>query len=462
MSIDTIQSEEWKNFNLIQKNMPDLDNQIVKNAQKRIEKIRKRKIEITILSAEEKPLPNKEVKIIQKSHHFLFGDQLWNLDRFSRFNQWNTDKAFYFRKRFKEIFNAANALCYWTEAPRNDGPKIEDFQGRNITNHFENCVSWAKSEGLTVKGHPLFWSIDKCVPSWLMKYDYKTKLKFAEVRVRNLVARFSRQINIWDAVNEALWEPVFKNLSQRCWPHIEKISDIADMISEVLKWCKEENPDAKFLINDYGLEQDPSSGPPIAKDGTKVTTALQRKRYIKLIEELKKRGTKPDAIGLQSHTGKGWISPYIQNATFDELSKSKIPLHVTEFWAHTDHLKETDQEKIDNMQAEYVKKILTVAFGHPAVEAFFFWGFIDDSITWDNYSGHKLKPLFTEIKKLIHQEWNSSKNLIQTDKNGKITLSVFHGAYSLRLKEGKIENGYEFYVSPDKSFQTQKIKIYLR
>jgi len=461
MNKNIIHSEEWRNFDVTIKNNQFLDEQTIKNAKKRIEKIRKRKIEITLFSPEKKQLPNKEVKIIQKSHNFLFGDQLWKLDRFSRFNQWNTDRAFYFRERFKEIFNAANALCYWTEAPRNDGPKIEDFQGRNITEHFENCVNWANSQKLTVKGHPLFWSIDKCVPSWLEKYDYKTKLKFAEVRVRNLVARFSTQINIWDAVNEALWEPVFKNLSQRHWPHIEKISDIADMVSDVLTWCKEENPDATFLINDYGLEQDPESGAPRTKNGSRVTAEFQRKRFIKLIDELKKRGFKPDAIGLQSHSGKGWISPYIQNAVFDELSKAKIPLHVTEFWAHTDHIKDIDQEKVYEMQAEYVKKILTVAFGHPAVEAFFFWGFIDDATIWDNYSGHKLKPLFNEIKNLIHKEWNSSENLV-TDSNGKIISSVFHGAYSLRLKEGKLENGYEFYVVPDENSQIQKINIYLK
>ena len=47
---------------------------------------------------------------------------------------------------------------------------------------------------MQVKGHPLFWSIPKCVPDWVLKYDYATRMKFAEVRVRNLVAAQRGQI----------------------------------------------------------------------------------------------------------------------------------------------------------------------------------------------------------------------------------------------------------------------------
>lgn len=446
--------EEWKDFYVGSETWDaEKESAILQKSTENIEKLRKSQVEIQLFSEETgKPVPLCEVEIVQKSHSFLFGDQMWELDRFHRFGQWDDDKAFYYRERFKEVFNAANALCYWTEAPRNDGPKIEDIQGRNVTEHFAACVDWAISQGLTVKGHPLFWSIPKCVPSWLMRYDYQTRMKFAEVRVRNLVSRFKAQISIWDTVNEALWEPVFKNLDNRFWPHIEKTEDIADMIAEVLTWCNSENPDAIFLINDYGLEEDPISGPPLAKDGKPVSAAFQRQRYIEILKELSKRGTAPDAVGLQSHPGKGWVSLSRQYAVFDEIAQAGLPLHVTEFWAHTDHLDgKLPPELIAEKQAEYVKNILTISFGHPAVEAFFFWGFIDDAILWKSYSAHSLRPLFTVVRDLIHKEWNSSAKAV-SDSNGIITFKGFHGKYSLRAKKGLFSKGKTFSIEP-----TQKV-----
>lgn len=460
MKKKSINGEEWRNFDsFCDDYLSEKDYYILGEAQENIEEYRKSDLEITLFDENLRPIPNLEVEINQKSHEFLFGDQLWALDRFHRFNQWNTDRCFYHMELFKRIFNSANALCYWTEAPRNDGPKIEDIQGRNVTEHFEACVNWGLSQNLTVKGHPLFWSIDKCIPEWVKRYSYEKQMQFAELRVRNLVARFANQIKIWDAVNETLWEPVLKNLHKRHWPHIENIEDIADMVSEVLFWCKEENPDAKFLINDYGLEQDPISGAPVTKDGIRVSAEMQRKRYLELFMELKKRGYAPDAVGLQAHLGNGWISISSLKTTLEYLAAVGLPIHITEFWAH---IKTSQEQKLsDEMlekQAEYVKNILTLAFGHPSVEAFFFWGFINDAVIWDDYSGHKLKPVYDTVYDLIKKKWTTNC-ILTSDDNGVVKLRAFYGNYSLKFNNGNLKKGVEFSVRKSPHRKTQKIVL---
>ncbi len=458
----TPSGEEWRDFSVGVTGTPDpvAEAEALARARVGIERHRKDDLTLRLVGRDGRPLAGFPVDVVQTAHAFPFGDQLWELDRRHRLGQWETDRAFYWRERFAEVFNAANALCYWTEHPRNDGPKTEDVQGRNVTEHFAACVDWAAAQGLQVKGHPLFWSIPKCIPEWLKRYGLATQMTFAEVRVRSLVARFRGKIHRWDAVNEALWEATLTNLSRRHWPHLEDIGDIAEMVGEVLRWCKEEDPEGCFLVNDYGLEEDPAGGAPVARDGQVATAALQRQRYLALLAELKRRGLAPDAVGLQSHSGSGWVGLARQTAVFDELAEAGLPLHVTEFWAHTDHLEKQGmpREERERRQADYVCNLLSCAFGHPAVEAFFFWGFMDDAIAWDEFSGHRPQPLFMAVRDLIRREWQTLAHGT-TDGDGQFRFRGFHGDYALRFRDGNLPRGIAFTLAkrPPSAYPAESI-----
>jgi hypothetical protein len=52
-------------------------------------------------------------------------------------------------------------------------------------------------------------------------------MKFLDVRVRNLVARFRGRVTIWDATNELLWEPPLAEQGTHHWPHLATIANIA-------------------------------------------------------------------------------------------------------------------------------------------------------------------------------------------------------------------------------------------
>lgn len=406
---------------------------VVAQARANIERLRKREVTLRVVDRGGQALAGVKLRVMLKRHEFCFGDNLWELDRHYRFGEGDGDRAKYFKRRFADVLTAANALCYWTERPRNDGPKTEDLQGFPQVEGFHRCVDWAASEHLTVKGHPLFWSIPKCVPQWLDRYDYETRMKFAEVRVRGLIAGACGKVTIWDAVNEPMWEPAFKNLARRRWPHLEAIEDIADYVEPVLRWARDEDPDACYLINDYGMSggQDET---PVAADGTKVTSALQRRRLLKLLACLADRGVPPDAVGLQSHTG-GRIDHRVQRAVYDEIAAAGLPIHITEFGTDTRSLAQRgnlSEEQIEQLQADYEASYLTTAFGHPAVEAFFFWGFMHRAIRWGDHSSHELKPLYGRIGDLIHKQWSTQEDLV-TDAGGLVSFRGFFGQYAARF-----------------------------
>jgi endo-1,4-beta-xylanase len=427
----TIGGEEWRQMDA--GTLPTDDpssRRILADARRNIERYRQRDVTLRLTDHAGQPLPNVPVKITQTRSDFPFGDQLWELDRLFRFNQHETDRGRYYRQRFAELFNAANALCYWTERSRNDGPKMEDVQGVPQLSGFEYCARWAAGEGLIVKGHPLFWSIPKCIPEWVLRYDHATRMKFAEVRVRSLVASQRGRIRLWDAVNEPLWEAAFANIDQRHWPALEPAAAIADYVQPVLAWCRQEDPAATFLINDYGLEQDPPGGAPRARDGTPVTATLQRKRMIGLVAELRQRHCPPDGIGMQAHTG-GPMSPAQQWEVYDELAETKLPLHVTEFWPSGEEPADPSaRAEYHARVADYVADYLTAAFGHPAIDSFFGWGLLDHAVRWMEHSAHELRPLYHRLRQLLRETWMSRCELV-SDAAGVIRFRGFFGRYTL-------------------------------
>jgi len=380
-----------------------------------------------------KPRAGLPVEIIQQSSDFPVGDNLWSLDAHWRNGRWDGSLARAWRSRYEDIFNAANCLSYWTERPRNDGAKTEEHQGDWRLDGFAAMVDWVTSRGMLAKGHPLFWSIPKCVPDWVQRYDYDTQMKFAEVRVRNIVARFRGRVKIYDAVNEPMWEAAFKDLAKRDWPHMTPIQDIADYIEPVLRWCRAEDPDATFLVNDYGMcatDDRTLKG----SDGSDVTASSQRARYIQLFNELADRGTPADGVGLQGHTG--WVPHRLQYHVFDQMhTGTGLPVHITEFWARTHELRAKGtmpDHEIDLLHAEYVANTLTVAFGHPGVEAFFFWGLMGDAIDWKDNGGNDPKPAYDRVRQLLREEWRTAASAT-TDAQGCVTFDGFFGGYTARF-----------------------------
>lgn len=415
-----------------------------------IRKYRMRDMEIQLLDRAGKPLKNFPVEVILQNHAFLFGDCNPEMDSMFRRGDALAEKLDVYRKVFSSVLNAVNSTCYWSERPRNNMAKTEAYQGEYKLEGFANTVDWGNANGLTVKGHPLFWTVPKAVPEWLSNYDYPTQLKFLEVRLRSLVGRFRGKVKLWDAVNEMLWEPALKNLPKRDWPYVETLDNMAEYISFVIRICREEDPGALFLLNDYGLEKDHNAKPQLlandndpnaaneaglrAKDGTLVNARLQRKRYLELVKRLQDMGYPPSAIGMQGHSGA--VTPVEQMAFYDEMAQAGLPLHVTEFWAHPadfggdfQKLPKAEQElKI----AEYVKQFLTIAFAHPAIESFFFWGFMGMATEWHEGDApvYLEKPVLSTIKNLIKNEWHTSEKLTSNG-DGVVKFRGFYGDYRL-------------------------------
>jgi endo-1,4-beta-xylanase len=441
-------------------------------ARANIPKLRQRNATLTLLGREGRPLANHEVEIEQLSHQFQFGDNNWSMATYCRRGEAYADRLHYLRERFKGVLNALNTTVYWTERPRNDGTKTMDFQGDLRLDDFDESVNWALANGLVAKGHPLFWMVPKAIPDWAKTYDPETLMKFVEVRVRNLVARYRGRVSVWDAVNEMLWETAPANLSQRVWPYTETLENLTGYIGKVLRWAREEDPEAKLAINDYGISGNKRSGLTDQR-GNPVSAASQRQRYVELVQRLGDVGTAPDLLGLQGRPA--WVFPEDQVAVYDELAEAGVPLTVTEFWPGLDYLlqqanreaieseewrsieernveKAYSPEEAEALRDEFALNYLTVAFGHPAVDSFYFWGFMGAAVNFapGTTSSHELAPIYEKMRQLIWEEWRTSLKLV-TDDEGKLRFRGFCGGYSARLNPATGGPAYGHRFSLDKA-----------
>jgi hypothetical protein len=91
-----------------------------------------------------------------------------------------------------------------------------------------------------------------------------------------------------------------------------------------------------------------------------------------------------------------------------------------------------------------VANYLTCAFGHPSIEAFFFWGF--DGVKWGEHSSHDLKPVYRRVQDLLQKEWMTRLSA-RADREGVVRFRGFYGQYALRHEISRgVRHGVRFTV----------------
>jgi GH35 family endo-1,4-beta-xylanase len=409
---------------------------VIDASRARIDDVRRRDVTIRLVDRAGRPLAGRAVRAVQTESDFLWGFGGWGLMNQLRSGAMATDGPKRHARYMAELFNSVNLLHYWVEKVCTDAPVSEEFQGFSDYENLQASVDWALANGLTPKGHPLFWPVDKAIPDWVHKYDYKTKMKFLEVRIRTITSRFKGKIKLYDAINEMIWEPSFAKTAERHWPHMTPVDEMIAYIEPILRWAREEDPDARYLINDYGVHVGHMEEIPVpTNDGRYINRDYQARRYQELLLALVNAGAPPDAVGIQGFFG-GWGNHDKDIATLDLLgTDTGLPVHITEFQSGGKQAQDmiaagVPRDEVIEQIANYVENALITAFGHPSVEAFYFW------YDMEYLFNQKGRPTlwYTRLHDLIHRQWRTDEALT-TDAQGVVRFRGFCGDYSLRLPQ---------------------------
>ena len=191
------------------------------------------------------------------------------------------------------------------------GEVIHPEEDRYDWTEADRIVKFAEDNGLTITGHCLVWHSQ--APKWMFT-DKEGKPVSREVlidrmhkHIATVVGRYKGRIKGWDVVNETVED----NGEMRRSPYYNIIGP--DYIELAFKFAHEADPDAELYINDYSM----------SKPSKRETTC-------RIVRELKEKGIRVDAIGMQSHNGLDYPDLAEYEKSMDAFAACGVKIMMTE------------------------------------------------------------------------------------------------------------------------------------
>lgn len=374
------------------------------------------------------PLKNKEIKIKQKKHKFLFGCAEFSTVEYVN-GELSGEQSKYAEIRVNkllDIFNFVTLPFYWG--------RFEPAPGHPDTDRIKKTAQWLTEKGCTVKGHPLCWHTSTA--PWLIERNMPNDriLSLQLERIRREVYAFSGLIDIWDVINEVVIMPRFDKYDNGITRICKEYGRIG-LVKKVFSEAQKTNPNALLLINDFNLSES----------------------YEILIEGLLEAGVPIGGVGLQSHMHQGWWGEERTLEILDRFSRFGLPLHFTEInlvsgQIMPKHIVDLNDYKVDEWsttregeerQANEAAALYKILFEHPLVEAITYWSFTDGNwlkapagfLTRES----RVKPVYDKIHKLIKDEWWTKEHVYMTDDKGAVAVSGYKGDYTAEIDGGSFD-----------------------
>ena len=175
---------------------------------------------------------------------------------------------------------------------------IHPEENRYDFKHADEFVAFGEKNNLTITGHTLIWH-SQLAPWFCVDKDGKNvSPKVLKQRMKDhittVVKRYKGRIKGWDVVNEAFED----NGDYRKTKFYEILGE--EYIPLAFQYAHEADPKTELYYNDYSM-----------------SNPGRRAAVVRLVKELKKRGIRIDAVGMQGHIGMNYPS-------VDEFEKSML------------------------------------------------------------------------------------------------------------------------------------------
>lgn len=344
--------------------------------------------------------PHAQVKVEQERHSFWFGAAISN----AAFDgSWSAENTARYRKTFLENFNVGvteNALKWGT---------MERRRGQVDYSVVDAMLAWTDQHQIPLRGHNIFWGIDKFVQDWLKPLEDVELRRTLESRARDVAQRYRGRFAEYDLNNEMIHGNYY---ADRLGPGITL---------EMAQWVKDEDPAAVLYLNDYD-----------------ITTGRMLPQYVAHIRELLAMGVPIGGIGVQGHLHAETFDRAALRHSLDELAQFNLPVLITEFNlpGQTSKFYERRDMKItaeeEEKKARDIVEFYRICFAHPSVKGLLMWGFWEGANWIPQSSLYKRDwtptPAAHAYRDLIYKEWWTRWEG-RTDENGRCEVPAFHGTH---------------------------------
>lgn len=241
---------------------------------------------------------------------------------------------------------------------------VEWIRGKPYHGNYDAITAYARVTGKKVRGHSLIW--EQMTPEWARKeIAGQRDWSVVDRHFSNLLVRHRGRIDEWIVVNEMIDTEsgdagLRRNSFQQAFGH--------NYVAHALETAHRLDPDARLMINDYGLVHD------------NPTDKARRAEMLRLVGGLKARGVPLHIVGLQGHIelAKGPIAQGAVRSFLTELAAMGVEVAITEL----DVLESDRSGTIASRDAEVADataRLLDAACDSPALTSVTTWGLSDRS-----------------------------------------------------------------------------------
>ena len=360
-----------------------------------------------------------------KRHDFDFGCNIFMMDQYEK-----EEENERYLERWKRLFNTAVVPLYWegTEPEKGlyrycDDGGVEMYRRPPA----KRVVDYCKENGITPKGHPLFWH--EFIPAWLPK-SWDELLPLIEKRFREISELFGDDIPVFDVLNEPsrIWDMTFEHATDG----YTMVAPPEGYVEQILELGRKYFPKNELILND-------------AVSASFCDFRGLYGGYYQLQRRLIESGYKVDRIGLQCHTKDDKVFKNVFLAdrldalltTYGELGRKVVISEIS-----------IPSDIGEDLQAEAVEMLYKVAFANPHVSGVFWWNLDDNGIkTFKNRDalGENLpsaglirngapKESYRVLDRLINEEWHTEGSASEC--GGAIEFTGFYGSYEITVENG--------------------------
>ena len=175
----------------------------------------------------------------------------------------------------------------------------------------DRLVDWSQCHGMTLIGHCLVWHSQP--PKWMFtdetgkNVSRETLIGRMYSHIMTVVTRYRGKIKGWDVVNEAFED----DGSYRKTPYYNIIGP--EYLALAFQFAHEADPNAELYYNDYSM----------SKPG-------KREAVCQLVRQLKAKGIRIDAVGMQSHNGYNYPDYSDYEKSLEAFAAEGVKVMLTE------------------------------------------------------------------------------------------------------------------------------------
>jgi len=370
-------------------------------ATKRIEKHRKAPLSIRVVDERGQPVSGAKVRVTMKQHSFGFGTTVNTRPMTA-----NDADGRRYRELLAKSFNKGTTegglrWQNWFKGP----PHWITYEREAL----DKTLDWLRDHDMEVRGHYLMWApvASDTQPGKLI--DKPNELRAAYWKHVEEKTRFcGKRIGEWDAINHIIgWGRTYADI----------LGGNA-IYADVIRRGRELAPHAEMWVN----------------EGQILPGGKRRDSYEGVIRDLIRLEAKPDGIGFMGHFTSTSLTPIEGIHEIYNRYAALVPnLQVTEL--------DVDCGYDDELQADYLRDVLTISFAHPAMEGIVQWGFWagrhwrPNAALWQR--DWTIKPAGEAYLDLVYNRWWTDESG-RTDDSGVFGTRGFLGAYEVEVESGGV------------------------